>query len=75
MAGLHVCVPHEGIVAILGCVNDTEVMKTFLLSQGFKEENIRILTDDPAGKSGIPTRENMINSLKWLIHDAKKNDS
>ncbi|KAI8357217.1 caspase domain-containing protein [Mortierella sp. GBAus27b] len=58
-----------------GCVNDTAVMRTFLLEQGFKDENIHVLTDDPVGSHGLPTRENMLNHLRWLIHDAQRNDS
>lgn len=50
-------------------------MKKFLLGVGFAEENIRILTDDQVGTKWMPTRENIFHQLKWLIHDAKKNDS
>ncbi|KAF9205291.1 Ca(2+)-dependent cysteine protease [Haplosporangium sp. Z 27] len=59
-----------------GCVNDTAVMKDFLLDVAkFPQENIRVLTDDQVGTAWMPTRENIINNLKWLIHDAKQNDS
>ncbi|KAF9345376.1 Ca(2+)-dependent cysteine protease [Mortierella sp. NVP85] len=59
-----------------GYVNDTAVMKAFLLEKGFKEENIRVLTD--AGQHNaklMPTRDNILHHLKWLVHDPKKNDS
>ncbi|KAG9323680.1 hypothetical protein KVV02_002976 [Mortierella alpina] len=58
-----------------GCVNDTAVMKRFLLGVGFEEQHIRLLTDDQKGTQWMPTRDNIIENLKWLIHDAKKNDS
>ncbi|KAG0355257.1 Ca(2+)-dependent cysteine protease [Podila minutissima] len=60
-----------------GCVNDTAVMKKFLLRPdvGFAEENIRVLTDDQVGTEWMPTRENIFRQLKWLIQDAKENDS
>ncbi|KAF9408710.1 Ca(2+)-dependent cysteine protease [Podila epigama] len=58
-----------------GCINDTAVMKKFLLGVGFKEENIRVLTDDQVGTEWMPTRDNIFENLRWLIHDAKKNDS
>ncbi|KAI8596422.1 caspase domain-containing protein [Dissophora ornata] len=58
-----------------GCVNDTAVMKAFLLEVGFPKENIRVLTDDQVGTPWLPTRENILNNLKWLIHGAQKNDS
>jgi len=50
-------------------------MKKFLLSVGFAEENIHVLTDDQVGTQWMPTRDNIIRELKWLIRDAKKNDS
>ncbi|KAF9965530.1 Ca(2+)-dependent cysteine protease, partial [Mortierella alpina] len=58
-----------------GCVNDTAVMKKFLLSVGFEEHHIRVLTDDQVGTQWMPTKANIIENLKWLIHGAKKNDS
>ncbi|KAF9999698.1 Ca(2+)-dependent cysteine protease [Modicella reniformis] len=67
--------PLNGIVTFVGCVNDTAKMKTFLLGKGFKEENIRMLTDDQVGTQWMPTRENIIHNIKWLVHDAKTNDS
>jgi len=41
----------------------------------FKEENFRIMTDDAEDKKLIPTRENIIRSMKWLIAGAKEGDS
>ena len=49
-------------------------MKKFLLGVGFEEHHIRILTDDQVGTEWMPTRDNIIKNLKWLIHGAKKND-
>jgi len=59
----------------IGCVNDTAVMKTFLLGVGFEDENIRILSDDQHNTPWMPTRQNIFDNLRWLIKDAKKNDS
>ncbi|KAG0278950.1 Ca(2+)-dependent cysteine protease [Linnemannia exigua] len=58
-----------------GCVNDTAIMKGFLQDRGFEEDKIHILTDDQVGTRWMPTRENILANLKWLITDAKKNDS
>ncbi|KAF9138320.1 Ca(2+)-dependent cysteine protease, partial [Mortierella sp. GBA39] len=58
-----------------GCVNDTAVMKGFLQDRGFTDDKIRILTDDQVGTQWMPTRENILHNLQWLIRDAKKNDS
>jgi hypothetical protein len=63
------------VMDIIGCINDTAVMKKFLLGAGFEEENIRILTDDQHNTPWLPTRENIFKNLDWLIKDAKKNDS
>ncbi|KAG0322198.1 Ca(2+)-dependent cysteine protease [Linnemannia gamsii] len=61
--------------ALHGCVNDTAIMKGFLQDRGFEDDKIRILTDDQVGTCWMPTRENILENLKWLIRDAKKNDS
>jgi len=50
-------------------------MKDFLLDRNFENDNIRILTDDQVGTRWMPTRENIFHNLRWLIKDAKKNDS
>ena len=34
-----------------------------------------ILTDDNPDQTQHPTRQNMINAMQWLIHDAKCHDS
>ncbi|KAF9339083.1 Ca(2+)-dependent cysteine protease [Linnemannia elongata] len=61
--------------ALHGCVNDTAIMKGFLQDREFKDDKIRILTDDQIGTRWMPTRENILHNLQWLIRDAKKNDS
>jgi hypothetical protein len=58
-----------------GCVNDTAVMKEFLKDREFKEDKIRVLTDDQVGTQWMPTRENILESLTWLVSDAQENDS
>ncbi|KAG0211108.1 Ca(2+)-dependent cysteine protease [Mortierella sp. GBA30] len=58
-----------------GCINDAAIMKNFLLDVGFHDESIRVLTDDQVGTPWMPTRDNILENLKWLIQDAKKNDS
>ena len=44
-----------------GCVNDAAQMRETLLSHGFKQENIRVLTDERATKQAILER------LAWLV--------
>ncbi|KAF9279050.1 Ca(2+)-dependent cysteine protease [Linnemannia elongata] len=66
---------YTGRTRLRGCVNDTAIMKGFLEGRGFKDENIRILTDDQVGTCWMPTRENMLHNLMWLVRDARENDS
>lgn len=53
-----------------GCVNDVVVMHQLLTNQfGFKNENIKVLTDDEA------TKVNIVNSIKWLTQGVGSGDS
>jgi metacaspase-1 len=36
---------------------------------------MKILTDDQLDPELIPTRENIIKAIKWLVHDPQLNDS
>lgn len=47
-----------------GCINDVNNMKEFLLTQGYNEENIEILSDDTSFK---PTRINILNKILDLV--------
>lgn len=47
-----------------GCINDVENVKKYLLTQGYLEEKITVLTDDTQTK---PTRANMLHSIMDLI--------
>lgn len=41
----------------------------------FPPENIMLLTDDTSALSLLPTRENMIAGMQWLVGDAQPDDS
>ncbi|KAI7866353.1 caspase domain-containing protein [Spinellus fusiger] len=59
-----------------GCVNDVNNVKDFLISlYGFKENDMVILTDDQETPAFIPTRENILAGMDWLVHDNQPNDS
>ncbi|CAG8452978.1 4540_t:CDS:2 [Paraglomus brasilianum] len=58
-----------------GCINDVANIKAFLKQHGYEESNIRVLTDDQLDTTKIPTRQNMIEGLKWLVSDAQPGDS
>lgn len=56
-----------------GCVNDANNMKNFIQSYcGYSPSNIRLLTDDTTMK---PTKQNIENSIKWLVQGAQKGDT
>jgi 5,10-methenyltetrahydromethanopterin hydrogenase len=55
-----------------GCINDVKNIKNLLMNfYNFKEENILILTDDNTDKKLLPTHDNIINGIKWLMIDSK----
>lgn len=41
----------------------------------FKPEDIFVLTDDTRDVKRLPTKANMLGAMKWLVKDAKANDS
>ncbi|KXN72140.1 peptidase C14 [Conidiobolus coronatus NRRL 28638] len=59
-----------------GCINDVQNVKNFLIkAYGFKQDDMVILTDDQQDSKFIPTRQNMIKAMHWLVSDVKANDS
>lgn len=61
---------------LAGCINDANNLKAFLMSHfGYREENIRVLSDDSPDPRWWPTRRNMLDHMQWLVHDARPNDS
>ncbi|CAE6415745.1 unnamed protein product [Rhizoctonia solani] len=59
-----------------GCINDTNNLCDFLVRQfGYKQGDIVKLTDDATNPNQMPTRENIIKAMQWLVKDAHPNDS
>ncbi|KAJ1740137.1 Ca(2+)-dependent cysteine protease [Coemansia sp. RSA 989] len=60
-----------------GCINDVNNMKQFIIQHfGFKEEDMVILTDNQRqNPRRMPTHDNIIKAMKWLVSDARMNDS
>lgn len=58
-----------------GCINDVNNVERFLISHGFSEDNIVKLTDDQRTQRAIPTRQNILDAIQWLVKDARPNDS
>lgn len=61
--------------ALRGCINDVQNVRRFLLQHGYKDEDMVILTDDQRDRRCVPTRENIIRGMRWLVKDARTNDS
>lgn len=59
-----------------GCINDANNIKRFLSTQfGYKDDDMVILTDDARNPRQIPTRQNILHAMEWLVRDARPNDS
>lgn len=41
----------------------------------YKPEDIVVLTDDATNPRQRPTRQNMLDGMRWLVKDAHKHDS
>ncbi|GAA5979688.1 hypothetical protein JCM10908_003010 [Rhodotorula pacifica] len=63
--------------ALRGCVNDANNVSAFLCERyNYRKEDIVMLLDEPgANMMSIPTRDNMIRAMQWLVKDAQPNDS
>lgn len=59
-----------------GCFHDVENMK-YLLTTRFKfpEDSIVTLTEDEEDSKRIPTRQNMLRWMRWLVEDCRAGDS
>lgn len=59
-----------------GCINDANNIQRFLCRYyGYKAEDIVMLTDDSRDPRHMPTRENILHAMQWLIKGAAPNDS
>jgi len=62
-----------------GCINDAYAMCRFVMQNwGYHEDDIVILTDDfhvHGNPRQMPTRQNMIQAMHWLVSGAQPNDS
>jgi hypothetical protein len=42
---------------------------------GYKSGDIVLLTDDARDRRQLPTKKNMIDAMRWLVHGAKCHDA
>lgn len=53
-----------------GCINDVKNIKQFLLTErGYKESEIRVMTEEATDPKNIPRRDNIVEAFKWLVND------
>ncbi|TRM58659.1 caspase domain-containing protein [Schizophyllum amplum] len=61
---------------LYGCINDANAVRQFLIKyEGFKARDIVLLTDDNPNPRSRPTRQNMLDAMRWLVKDAQPDDS
>ncbi|KAK0223350.1 metacaspase [Armillaria fumosa] len=59
-----------------GCINDAQNIQRFLIRTfGYKEGDIVMLTDDSRNPRQVPTRDNILHAMQWLVAGAQPNDS
>jgi hypothetical protein len=56
-----------------GCINDAKNVRRFLMKNNYKNGEIMILTEDDPRK--LPTYDNIIEAMHWLVRGAKPHDS
>jgi hypothetical protein len=55
-----------------GCINDTKNLKKFLLTHGYKEEDIVMLNDE-TGVESLPTKLTILKAIDKIISEADEN--
>ena len=59
-----------------GCINDAHNIFNFLTTRyGYSKDDIVMLTDDQNVMAKVPTRDNIIRAMRWLVKDARQNDA
>jgi len=59
-----------------GCVSDAKNMYRFLTDRlGFRSRDIIRLTDEARDPRNLPTRQNILGAIRWLVRGAHKHDS
>jgi hypothetical protein len=59
-----------------GCINDVANVSRYLNERcRYRREDMVILTDDQENPLSIPTKNNILRAMQWLVKDAQPNDS
>ncbi|THH28606.1 hypothetical protein EUX98_g5580 [Antrodiella citrinella] len=59
-----------------GCVNDAKNVYRFLnRHHNYREDDIVLLVDDSRNPRQMPTRQNILEAMRWLVKDAQPHDA
>ena len=60
-----------------GSHNDVKLVKKFITQMGFTDtpQTMKVLLDDGDKATGVPTKQNIIAAMKWLVQGAAPGDS
>ncbi|KAK2603800.1 Ca(2+)-dependent cysteine protease [Conoideocrella luteorostrata] len=58
------------------CINDVRNMAAFLIEHfRYKRDDMIILTDDQHDAQSLPSKQNILQAMHWLVKDAEVNDT
>ncbi|WWC61496.1 uncharacterized protein I303_104080 [Kwoniella dejecticola CBS 10117] len=61
---------------LAGCINDVHNVQKFICERfGYRPADIVVLTDDVNDSRTLPTRENIIRGMQWLVQGAQRDDA
>ncbi|KAL1706126.1 caspase domain-containing protein [Schizophyllum commune] len=60
---------------LYGASEEVTILKVTSEYEGFKARDIVVLTDDNPHSRSRPTRQNMLDAMRWLVQDAQLDDS
>ncbi|KAM5543969.1 hypothetical protein V8D89_002586 [Ganoderma adspersum] len=60
---------------LYGCINDARNVQRFLLRNGYKHDDIKMMTDDATDPRLRPTKTNILDAMHWLVQGAHPHDS
>lgn len=59
-----------------GCINDVHNVSRYLIENfGYRRDDMVILTDDQQNPMSLPTKQNMLRAMAWLVNGVQPNDS
>lgn len=62
--------------ALKGCINDARAVAAFLKDRyGYRDDDMVILTDDARNPRSLPTKQNILQAMQWLVNGAETNDT